>query len=181
MRLFIGVEIGEPAKEELVNALEKLKNIAAGNFTLPQNLHLTLQFLGEKQPVEVAAIKRAMREAAKGSPRLQFSLLGPGRFPRGEESIFWYGIGGDTEKLNRLAADVQRRLIENGISFEKDNFKPHITLGRRIRTRIPIPEAFESIRAKTAGFTVEELVLFESTHVNSVLTYIPVARERLHG
>ena len=62
MRLFIAINFSWELKQALNEQIEKLKAIAyRGDFTLPENLHLTLAFLGKVEPFKIPLIKQAMQ------------------------------------------------------------------------------------------------------------------------
>lgn len=175
MRLFIGIELEHVIKFELNRATECLKELARGNFSNADNLHITLQFLGEKDPSEIETIQKAMQKAVVGFKAFMLSLGSPGRFDRNSESIVWYGISGDLDRLNELWQLLGQALLKYGISFDRSAFKPHITLGRRIRPTAPWEEVLSKITMGEKSFRVEKIVLFESTRINGKLTYIPVS------
>lgn len=177
MRLFIGVELNREIKNELSLSIEHLKGLSQGNFSSSDNLHITLQFLGEKEKEEVAAISKAMK-AANGFKTFSLCLNSAGRFERNGESIVWYGLSGETDRLSELHKLVCLSLEKTGISYDKSVFKPHITLARRIKTGISWEEVYSKISAVKKSFTVEKLVLFESTRINGKLTYVPEFTQR---
>lgn len=178
MRLFIGIELEKEIESALNCSIEGLKELARGNFSHADNLHITLQFLGEKNPSEIETIRKAMQKASAGLKAFSLRLNSPGRFDRGGESIVWYGISGDLDRLNDLYRLLGNALFECNVTFDKNAFKPHITLGRRIRTDTPWEKVFSTITVEEKSFTVEKIVLFESTRLNGKLTYIPTFTHR---
>ena len=61
MRLFIAINFNDDIKEELENNIEDLKDEAKrGNFSLIDNLHLTLAFIGELDKRNLQTVKDAM-------------------------------------------------------------------------------------------------------------------------
>ena len=132
MRLFIALNFDADTVESLCNLQTLLKdNNVEGNYTKPQNLHMTLAFIGEYgNPDDVLDV---MEEVPFRSIPLDFSdvyiyremcLLSIARNP-GLESY-----------VRRL----RRALAEKGIPFDKKNFKPHITLVRRAVLKNGLPE-----------------------------------------
>jgi len=126
MRLFIGIELNQAVKSELGRSIERLKEAAIGNFSPAGNLHITLQFLGEKKKEEIELIVKAMQKASSGFTAFSLYLDNPGKFDRGGESIVWYGVSGETERLNELFKFLCSALYENGVSFDKSAFKPQV-------------------------------------------------------
>ena len=177
MRLFIGIPLPDDIRRSLKTAAEALQKSARGNFSHPENLHITLQFLGEKSPEELEPIRRAMARAAEGKHAFPLSLSAPGRFERGSESIVWYGVDGETAALQQLYRDMGAALQAEGVSFDRGAYTPHITLARRVRAERPWPEVFAGMAAQGV-FRVEGMVLFESTRVDGRLTYVPLLTQR---
>ena len=178
MRLFIGVQLNEKANKELDKAISALKGISRGNYTRPDNLHMTLQFLGETDAGAIGTIHQAMEEAARGKTPMTFTLSHPGRFVRGGESIVWYGVRGQTALLGSLQKELCAALSANGVGFDKSEFKPHITLGRRVRFDMPWEEALQRLAVSEEPFEVDGIILFESARINGALTYTPIHIQR---
>lgn len=125
MRLFVAIALPEPVQQQLAQLRREL---AGARWVRPEQLHLTLAFLGE-----VAEERLEQLTAALGSIRyqpfaLQFDRLGcfPNqRHPR----VVWIGLQPNPE-LQRLAQAVQAAVTACGISLEERPFHPHITLAR---------------------------------------------------
>ena len=101
MRLFIAIKPNNALLEALKAAQEKLRAAGvAGNYTKPQNLHITLAFIGEYP--DPARVLRAMREVPFAP--FDISLCGTGSF----KGVFWAGIkekGGLASYAERFPAD----------------------------------------------------------------------------
>ena len=182
MRLFIAVNFSDATRKTLLALRDELRSYAErGNFSSPENLHLTLAFLGECGLNQITAAELSM-DAVKFEP---FDLLieRVGRFSgartvadktvrsdggRGEsESLWWAGIRGDKPLL-----ELHRQLTENlagaGFSLDSRRFNPHITLGRRVVTDVA------PWRVEPFGETVRSIDLMKSERINGRLTYTPV-------
>lgn len=134
MRLFIAVLFTPELIAELTGAVERLRRSAeSGRFSYPENLHLTLAFLGETDRADAAA--RVMGEAA--SEPFTLTLSGCGRFRRAGGDIVWAGLA-----ENRALSDYAERLADglrrDGFTVEYRKFSPHITLGREVVTSGPL-------------------------------------------
>lgn len=168
MRLFIAVRFSEEIHDLLLESIASLKaQSLSGSFTSPQNLHLTLAFIGETN--RISAIHRAMDEP----PAAPFPLTvrSCGRFG----NLWWAGVE-DSLVLSRLAAQLQNSLRHVGFSIESRPFKPHITLGRQI-----VPRNSISLTVPPASMMVEKISLMKSERLGGRLTYTPVyERSLLH-
>jgi 2'-5' RNA ligase len=90
MRLFYAIGFDETVIEALAETQRLLREQAIrGNFTLRENLHLTLAFMGELDKSRVGALLRAREQAAL----IPFELIirGVGRFARDGGDIVWAG------------------------------------------------------------------------------------------
>ena len=81
-----------PAAEEAAGAEAALRRRGRGTFTRPENLHLTLAFLGE---AESAAPAQAALEAACTGGAVSLTVGGLGHF----DDVWWAGQSGEIEKM----------------------------------------------------------------------------------
>lgn len=167
MRLFIALPLDDPARAAVSAYQDGLRALGLrGSFTRPENLHLTLAFLGE-QPGSEQAIE-AM-EAVSFSGPLTFLLNRPGRFSQPDGPLLWLAPEQDGA-LKRLAKLVDSQLRMRGFELEERPFQAHLTFCRRVKNPelLPrLPEASVPVRAE--GFT-----LYHSHMENGLLTYTPL-------
>lgn len=161
MRLFIAVHFSEEVMQVLLQSIKRLKDQAeGGNFTRPENLHLTLAFLGETG--NTAGAKRAIDRCAV--PSFPITIGGFGHFG----NLYWAGIR-PSPALSGLAKNLQSALREEGFQIEKREFKPHITLAREIRAaqppRLEVPET---------TMAVKRVSLMKSERIAGKLTYTEI-------
>jgi len=100
-------------------------------WTRPENIHLTLKFLGEIPETDVARVCQAVESSAARFSPLELFSKGVGVFPGVKRPrVLWTGIAGRTDQLGDLQRDLDSGL--NGIGFPKDDrpFTGHLTLGR---------------------------------------------------
>ena len=129
MRVFVAVEI---SNEKIINSIKQLQkkiNIDAKP-TNPQNLHFTLQFLGETSEEKVSQIIKILHTIEFSN--FNIILKGLGIFPRSNTPrIIWVGISNEEGKqmLIELTKKIQKTLEGLGFSAKKPS-KPHITIFR---------------------------------------------------
>ncbi len=158
MRLFVAVNFTAEFKKELLEAINRLrKNCITGNFSRPENLHLTLTFIGETR--DTAGAKAAV-DACDAEP-FDLVTICTGRFG----DVFWVGLE-ESAQLKALSKSLQTELRSRGFAIEKRPFRPHITLARRIT--VPSGLNFE---VPKASMTVRRISLMKSEHINGILTY----------
>lgn len=171
MRLFIGIKTG--CEDYLGSLQDELKKCGKGNFTYPDNLHLTLKFLGEAPPFRVSDISGAIKQAAGEA----FSLELRGAKAFNKNGIVSAEIGGNMAPLVNLVSRLEDALERLGFPKENRPFHPHITLAREFR---PFPGCdISAVPHSSRRFTADEVILFESTRENGRLTYVPLFRQKL--
>ena len=123
MRLFIAIQFNKEITDSLVQLQEDMKTQGVqGNYTKPENLHLTTSCIGEYgNPDEVM---NALEQVTFDP--FPIKLDGVGQFG----DIFWAGTA-DSEELKILVKRIRRALSQQEIPFDKKKFSPHITLIRR--------------------------------------------------
>lgn len=166
-RLFIGIELDKQVRAGLARDAALLERRTRGNFSRPDNYHITLQFLGGRPDGELSAIRCALDGVEFEAFELE--LAGMGRFSRGARWIVWRGVAPGAP-LNALCREVRRRLAAQGVAFDAQGFNAHITLAREC-IPAPLPEQSELSRAR---FAVGRVTLFESARVDGVLKYTPL-------
>ncbi|MFQ5919360.1 MAG: RNA 2',3'-cyclic phosphodiesterase [Thermoplasmata archaeon] len=129
MRAFIAVDI--EATRAMVRLLKALRGTRARvRVVSPENLHITLKFLGETDDGLVPFIRDALAAAVEGVASFDLTLRGTGAFPNpGKPRVLWIGTDGG-EPLVRMAKHLERGLQELGFERERRRFSPHLTIGR---------------------------------------------------
>ncbi len=122
MRLFIAIQFDEPMVRALTEFQEKLRAYGVrGRFPPPENLHLTLAFIGEWNAPEL--VTEAM-EAVPFSPAV-LRLDGLGSFG----NLYWAGLS-DNGTLSAYVKKLRAALAARSIPYDRKRFSPHITLVR---------------------------------------------------
>ncbi|MEA4895860.1 MAG: RNA 2',3'-cyclic phosphodiesterase [Oscillospiraceae bacterium] len=161
MRLFIAVNFSKEVKDALLLAMDGLKAQAvSGNFTKPENLHLTLAFIGETE--DVSTIRNIIDRCAPQA--FEMAVSGAGNFG----SLYWVGIEKNTV-LTRLANSLQSELRKSGFDIENRAFKPHITIARQLQTREPV-----KLDVPRKTMSVSRISLMKSERMDGRLTYTEI-------
>lgn len=133
IRTFIAVDLAAGVKDRLIALQEQLGRSGSGvKWTRPENLHLTLLFLGEVDQLEVVSICRAVQQRARKHAPFAVDVAGLGAFPNARRpKILWAGIADGAAELRALHADLEEGLLELGCYRREDReYTPHLTLGR---------------------------------------------------
>jgi 2'-5' RNA ligase len=126
MRLFVALEIPQEVRENLAAIREKFSSIGPKlRWVPPENLHVTLKFIGSVAAEKLEAIIDALRRVrADKSVTLKFSGMGGSA-----AGVYWVAIE-PSPGLEKLAADIDHCLEPLGIAKENRAFHPHVTVAR---------------------------------------------------
>ncbi len=135
-RLFVALDPPEPVRRRVAALALDLRRTAGRHaeevrWVPPENVHLTIQFLGAVPEERVGDVEAAIRATAAAARPLSLELKGAGGFPTARrQRVVWAGVAGDVATLAALAADLGRRLAPLGFAPEERPFSAHLTLGR---------------------------------------------------
>jgi len=118
----------DPATRKRLAALQQEFSGHTGRFNHPQDLHITLVFLG---PVEEARMNQVVEAAEQVSPAV-FSLSIDRPVPAWLPRILWCGPSLTPPPLTRLVTTLEQALAGYGFPPEKRRYTPHVTLARKI-------------------------------------------------
>jgi 2'-5' RNA ligase len=128
MRCFIAVNVDNPLVSSFIDELSEVG--AALRLVKPENLHLTLKFLGEVEEDSIDDVQKAMDESLVGFGPFEVSLHGTGAFPsQNYMRVVWVGMQKNRERLIELQKAIDENLVPLGFAREK-RFHPHLTLAR---------------------------------------------------
>ena len=165
MRLFVALELPAAVRENLGALLKALRAVSPQTrWVRPENLHLTLKFIGEVPETEFAVIRNALAAARSDQP-VALEFRGLGFFPNEKRPrVFWAGIEA-SPNLKTLAAEIDRAMEKLGIPCEQRPFSPHLTLARFEPPELPekLRSAIEENAAREFGsFRTNQYQLIES-------------------
>lgn len=170
MRLFTAIRFGPATRSRLADLTEELRRHSQrGRFTAPENLHLTLVFLGECNERQVSAAKKAMDQVDFDAVPLLIHRLGT--FRRNRRDLWWAGVE-ENHALAALQKDLRSHLMDAGFALADRRYEPHITLGREILTEME-PWVIEPF-----GEAVACIELMKSEQLSGRLTYTPIHRKQ---
>lgn len=171
MRVFIGVELPEHVREACALLAHDCQSCAQGKWTLRENWHITLAFIGETETARLDELARIMTDAAARFAPPRLSLDAPGVFEKRGGGILYAGVRSDAP-LEPLHDALCGALREQGFPCDPGPFRAHVTLARKARRNggaLPAPQP--------AAFRPAYLTLFESARdAQGILRYTPVRR-----
>ena len=134
VRVFIAI-VPEPG---LIAELKKVQRqlqarlpVGIVRWNIPEQLHLTLKFLGGIPGERVTDLAAALDRAGAGIAPFQLALAGVGCFPNAKNPrVIWVGIDGELHSLRKLQTQIEHETQHCGDHTEERSFRPHLTIGR---------------------------------------------------
>lgn len=138
MRAFVAFELPEAVRREAARRAGALRDrLPAARWVRPEAIHLTLRFLGEVEPEQLARLSGPLAAAFDAAPPLTLALHGGGCYPPARPArVAWAGVrvaGAefDPAPLLALQARVEQAAAAClGLEPEPRPFSPHVTLAR---------------------------------------------------
>ncbi|MFC1748868.1 RNA 2',3'-cyclic phosphodiesterase [Pseudomonadota bacterium] len=164
-RGFIAVEL--PVTEEILSIGNDISHSDAQvKLVQPENIHITLKFLGQTPTQQIENIETIMKQSITDIQPHTINLIGTGVFPNERYiKVIWIGIK-QGEQLATIASSLNNQLSALGFKKEKRSFSPHLTIGRMKTAKgkehiLSIIEKYkETIFAEV---NVQEIILKKST------------------
>ena len=154
MRLFIAINLNDEMKDALLDIQDAMRTYGVrGKDTPPENMHLTLAFIGEYDDPELV---KEVVESIEIKP-FELKLKGIGAFG----DLWWVGTD-NSAPLMAISRRLRRALAEAGIPFDKKKFSPHMTIIRRASGRLSEEAADEIAACRGASMTVDHISLMRS-------------------
>ena len=166
MRLFAAVDPGERFRVALTPALDAWRRTVDLRWVRPENLHVTLRFLGDWPDDRRGDLDAALRAAVRGLGPFPLEAAGLGTFPRrGDPRVLFLHLDGG----GRLA-DLARCVSEEidaacpGVGAPAGEFRTHLTLARaRGAAQAAAAAALrDGAGVRLPGFRVDEVRLMAS-------------------
>ncbi len=134
IRAFIAVDLPPTVKAALSDVAATLGGRVprgAVRWVRPEQMHLTLRFLGDTPADRLPALAAALDTLAAGHAPFALHLTGVGCFPNARRPrVVWVGLGGEEAKLLALVTALEAALRPLGWPPEDKPFRAHLTLGR---------------------------------------------------
>lgn len=132
VRTFIAVQITDEIRRRAVKLQRALDDADAKvKWVEPQNIHVTLRFLGGVPDYEIPDICNLARDAVAGIAPFTLTVEGAGCFPNARRPrVLWLGVTAGADLLVRIHEGLEARLAPLGYRREQRRFTPHLTIGR---------------------------------------------------
>ena len=131
-RAFIAIPLPEGIQKALGELQGRLKkDLPEVRWTKPENMHLTLKFLGEVGNNLLGSIEKALHENVSSYEAFSCRINQLDTFPpKGPPRVIWVGFQEKTGTLSKLASSIDQTMKTFSFPKEKRAFTPHLTLGR---------------------------------------------------
>lgn len=134
IRCFVALELDDATHRALAEVQTRLKRERVANavrWVAPENIHITLKFLGDVASDQMPELQSALSEACAGVAPFALTLAGIGAFPNTRRpNVIWVGARGEVAIATTLAEQIEEACEMLGFAREEKSFTPHLTLGR---------------------------------------------------
>jgi 2'-5' RNA ligase len=179
----LAIELTAEVRDALTDVQGALSRSCNGvRWVRPEQLHLTVKFLGETLAGEVTRVSEAVARSAARSRVFEMQLTECGCFPpRGPVRIVWVGTHEPSGSLQECVNAVEEEMEGIGFPRESRPFSAHLTIGRAAEGRSAggIRTAVEGGKVKPVRQSVGELTLMSSVLSPKGPSYSVVTRSKL--
>lgn len=177
-RTFWAIKVSEQVEELIRQIYEALPTLKQGiKLVPPENVHITLKFLGDTEESLIDTISGSVREALTTLRPFDITVGGTGVFPSPKRpQVLFLDIKDGLEKLGGISKIIEQRMENLGFSREKRAFVPHLTLGR-VKDFRRAWNGVESLLRYTytpVTFQAREVVYYESQLTPQGAIYTPL-------
>ncbi len=96
----------------------------------PENIHITVKFLGDTDEKYIDSIEQSIKESVREIKPFPITLKGTGVFPNQNYiKVVWIGII-DNGRIETIVRAIDEKLEPLGFKKENRGFSPHLTVGR---------------------------------------------------
>jgi len=171
VRLFVAIFPPESVIQRLMETIRTLAETLpkkAIAWSSPEQIHLTLNFLGGTPRDRIPDLERALAEVCSFAKCHYLEAAGLGCFPTPRRPrVVWAGLADPSGALLSLKNKLDERLTELGYAKEERTFQPHLTIGRvkelDAAMRLDVTPAVKEIRERSFGrWTVSQVDLMQS-------------------
>jgi len=193
MRTFVGIALDESHADALVLAAEAIREASTewrqSRWVPPENLHVTLRFIGNVPDESVEGIAESLENTLRSRTvtELAFDSISAVPGPHNARMV-WAAFTDRNGQISELANAVDMALVPHGIPIDERRFTPHVTLARSKRRKPIGATVLESATTLTRSalgqnrvMSVGEATLYKSTLSSAGATYEILARIPLEG
>jgi 2'-5' RNA ligase len=177
LRAFLAVALSDEARTAIGQVVGGVKaEHPAPRWVRPENLHLTVAFLGGIEEALIAELDARLAPLARATAPQVLRLAGVGAFPPSRQRVLSLGVSVGAPWVAGLATSV-RQAIGGGLGLRLDDREPraHVTLARLDRPDRRVLAALGSaFEGRAFESPADRLTLFSSVIRHGGPTYTPV-------
>jgi RNA 2',3'-cyclic 3'-phosphodiesterase len=163
LRCFIAIDISVQTRNEIGELIDILRECNGDiKWVMPENVHVTLKFLGETAEDMVPKISASLSAVTASYKPFSIKIHGTGVFPnRKNPRVIWVGLE-DSEMLKGLNDDIENAVSSFGYRKEDKEFRPHLTIGR-VRSRrgmITVVNELDNFKERDFGELLVDRIKF---------------------
>ncbi|MFH1777608.1 MAG: RNA 2',3'-cyclic phosphodiesterase [Candidatus Omnitrophota bacterium] len=167
IRTFIALNLPAQIINELSAVQKNLKDLHGKiNWVSPDNIHLTLKFLGSTKTSDIDRIIHILKQTANDYSTLNVELSNMGIFPSlRNPRVIWVGLNEKTATINRLVKELNEKLTDLGFTKEERDFKPHLTIARikQLNDKHDLSIQLAKSQPQKLSFILSEITFYKST------------------
>jgi RNA 2',3'-cyclic 3'-phosphodiesterase len=135
VRVFIAIDIDDKIRKAIADLQKQIASkvdVKKGDlkWVEPNNIHLTLKFLGEISDEQLEEVSEIAKTVASAHNKFTLDIESVGSFGGRSAKIVWVGAGKGTDSLLALQKDLDDLLDQAGFPKEDREFSAHLTLCR---------------------------------------------------
>jgi 2'-5' RNA ligase len=178
-RAFLAVTLPDAAIAGAATVLSDLRprcDDAHVKWVRPENLHVTLRFLGNVGAEKLAEARALVRDLDQQYAPAQSSWTALGAFPSQRRvQVIWLGLADEAGRLKALAREVNQQLLRAGFGRPDKAFRAHVTLGRARRgRRVAWASLSDRLTIPAGAFSIAKVALIKSTLTPQGPVYTPL-------
>jgi len=182
IRAFLALALEPELRDRLASRIDDMRGepwSRSVRWVRPQNLHLTLRFLGDVPADSLQRLEARLEPVVSRVPAFDLEICGLELSPSVKRPRLVVAHTAESRDLHLLAARIEDAVVAQGLPAERRPFWPHITLGR-VRRRIAGAPKLDASPVG-AGARIEWVTLYRSRLEPTGAVYSELARLRLRG
>ena len=167
IRCFLAIELDQSIGSTIAALVDQMATTTPGvKWVVPENLHLTLKFLGDIDENSSWEIFKAVQSSIGDMPPFQLTVQSIGAFPADDRPrTIWMGVTDGNQEICEAHARIDQQLADLGYAIENRRFQPHLTIGR-VRdkaSQLSLVDVIQQHKEFVGGTSeVDKIVLFRS-------------------
>ena len=183
MRTFIAIELSKEVKDDLAKLQHELNKADADvKWVKPENIHLTLKFLGEVGEDKIEDMKKVLDGISGKNKPFELSLFKLGAFPSiNSPRVVWVGIDKGCGESEQIAKSIEDELEKLDFPKEERPFNAHLTLGRvrSGKNKAMLKERLSATEVRPKSCRINDITIFQSILTPKGPIYSPLHAAKL--